>query len=227
MIRFIFLLILTTCSFSWSSSKLAKVTYIEGVSELIKNGRSKPLKVNMILKQGNIIKTGENSQVELTYFNGDVVRLSANSELQLEGREEGQGQPKLNKGNLWSNIKKLSNSEPRFQVKTSVATAAVRGTTFLVSVQDSSASIHLLEGKIDVGPNQPTSNKAKEATWGPPVEIEGPKEVTLDEWISLDPGQMIEVNWDGSYRASEFKTINNVDPRWLKMNQDRDKLLKR
>lgn len=227
MIRFITLLMLTMCTYAWSSSKLAKVTYIEGLSELIKNGRTKPLKVNMILKQGNIIKTGVNSSVELTYFNGDVIRLSPNSELVLEGREEGQGQPKLNKGNIWSNIKKLSNSEPRFQVKTSVATAAVRGTTFLVSAQDSSASIHLLDGKIDVGPNKPKASKSTAVAWGPPVEIDGPKEVTLDEWISLDPGQMIEVNWDGSYKASEFKTINTVDPRWLKMNEDRDKLLNR
>lgn len=223
MLRKLFILLTIMFSLGWSATKLAKVSYLEGQSYVIFKGKTKPLKVNMLLKTGSVIQTSKSSVVEITYLNGDVARIASNSELVLEGKEVGKGKPFLKKGNLWSNIKKLSSGTPDYKVKTSVATAAVRGTVFQVETNESGAAIHLIEGKVDVGPS--SSPKASETkTWGPPVEIGGPKEVSLSHWVSLDPGQLIQVNWDGTYYATETKVEDNE---WVKFNLKRDQALNR
>lgn len=227
MLKKLFILFTIMISVGWSATKLAKVSYLEGQSFVVFKGKTKPLKVNMLLKSGAVIRTKESSLVEITYLNGDVARIAPNSELLLEGKEVGKGKPFLKKGNLWSNIKKLSSGTPDYKVKTSVATAAVRGTVFQVETNDSGAAIHLIEGKVDVGPNQSDKavNKTSETkSWGPPVEINGPQEVTLSQWVSLDPGQLIQVNWDGTYFATESNVKNDE---WVKFNLKRDKALKR
>ena len=210
------LFILVSCL--WAAPKVAKVSYVEGKAFLFVKESKKKIKIGLVLKQGYTLKTESNSRLEITYLNGDVVRLDQNSEITLEGQPD-KGKPKLQKGKLWNNIKKLAKGNPDFKVSTNVATAAVRGTIFQVEASDSTASVHLFDGKVDVGPNKAPERDTN--SWGPPAEISGPAEVSMTTWVSLDPGQMINVNWDGSYKADKFKE-DDLDQAWLKFNQKRD-----
>ena len=210
-------------SILWAGSKIGKISYVEGVAQIIARGKTKAVKVNMVLKQGYTIVTQSDSRVEVTYSNGDIIRIDKNSSITLEGSAT-QGKPRLKKGDLWSNIKKLSKGKSGFQVQTPTATAAVRGTIFQVQVRDSSSTVKLFEGKVDVGP--PGKKEKTASTWGPPVEVSGPSEVTLDSWLSLDPGQMIHVNLDGTYLSESFDEAAAIDQSsWEKFNKARDKEL--
>ena len=199
-----------------AKSKKGKVTYIEGSAWVIKKNKEKPLKISSRIKPGQVIKTGASSRVEITFPAGHILRINEHSRVTL-GELEGKVKIKLDDGQIWSNIKKLQ-SNTSYEVNTSLATAAVRGTRFDVSVKDSSAAIALLDGSVEV-----EKNKKEEASpWGPPEEISGPKEVLESEWIRIDPGQLITLNWDGSHVISAMDSTETDS--WNSFNESRDSL---
>ncbi len=211
-----------------NASKVGKVTFISGSADLVKkSGKTKQVKVNLPVKAGQVYKTGDQSILEITYNNGTVLRLGENSDVVLTG--ENSSSPFLRKGKLWANIKKLANRKGTFNIKTVTATAAVRGTVFKVEAgADSSSTIGLYEGAVDVGPADTTKIKTPapaEPAWGKPTEIPGPYEVSLETWVRLNPGNEIHVKKDGKYKTS--KLADEKDDDWVKFNLQRDKSVSR
>jgi ferric-dicitrate binding protein FerR (iron transport regulator) len=168
----------------------------------------------MPVRIGQKLKTAQESKLEITLNNGTILRLDESTEIKLLGDLENFS-PLLIKGQIWNKVKKLSNFGDSYTVKTSIATAAVRGTAFNVSAQDSSTSVALYSGQVDVSKNQEPSESDNS-----PREISGPREVSLTDWIKIDPGQMIQMNWDGTY----LKASNPKNP-WVDFNQKRDSLM--
>jgi hypothetical protein len=214
------------------ADKIGQVSFVEGTASLVKENKEKALKVGAPIRAGDHLRTGADTQLEIRYANGSVIRIGEKSEVKLQGDET----PEVLKGRLWSNIQKVAKGGT-FQVKTPVATAAVRGTIFNVEVDSvknaagdsakASAHVALYEGKVDVGVEKPGQGAGETGGWGAVSEVSGPKEVSMQEWISLDPGQMIDVNWDGSYSSGKIdEKIDAVD-KWIRFNQERDKLVVR
>ncbi len=208
--------------FMGASKKVkTQVTFIEGKAWIVKKSKKKSIKLRSRLAAGTKVFTGEASKIELTFPSGHVLRIAENTEVILSEIDE-KIQIELNKGKLWSNIQKLSNHST-YEIKTSLATAAVRGTIFSVSSVDSNTQVGLYTGKVLVLPK--AIKKEDVGGWGPPKEIEGPKEVTVEEWIQIDPGQLIQLNWDGSKIMSKLDSVK-IDS-WKSFNQKRDSLVNR
>jgi len=229
------LLLLNLAAFA--APKLGKVKYIEGKAVLEQAGKSKNLRVNMRLKYGDKITTAEETRVEIQFLDGSVVRIGESSEILLAGKPDFPA-PQVKKGKLWANIQKMANGQ--FVVQTEAATAAVRGTVFRVeSTKDSLSIVALYNGAVDVGPKDTTTIAPKKdskttaqgapqvGSWGKPKEVSGPKEVSLEEWVRLDPGQMIEVSWGGKYAVSDIPTDQAAQNAWVQFNQQRDSQIER
>lgn len=222
---------------AFAAPKLGKVKYIEGKAVLEQAGKTKNLRVNMRLKYGDKIITAEETRVEVQFLDGSVVRIAESSEIFLAGKPDFPA-PQVKKGKLWANIQKMKSGQ--FVVQTEAATAAVRGTVFRVeSTKDSLSIVALYNGAIDVGPKDTTSIAPKSVSkttaqgapqkgnWGPPKEVSGPSEVSLEEWVRLDPGQMIEVNWNGKYSVSDIPADQAAQNSWIQFNQQRDSQIER
>lgn len=220
------IIFLMAMAFSPTWANLARVSYIEGKATIFSGKRERPVRVNTVLKSGDIIKTGSETLLEIQYGKGSVIRIGENAEFTLKG-DDNVGGVELNKGRVWANVQKLATGQ--FGVTTPVATAAVRGTIFRVDADvDSSSTVALYQGKVDVGPPDTTNLQAPakvDAAWGPPVEVPGPYEVTLETWIRLNPGKQIHVRWGGAYSTSRIS--ESEGDAWIKWNQTRDEALKR
>ncbi len=193
-----------------SADKIGKVTVVNGGVYEIEN-KDKKVKVGKPVFLGDEYKTTAGSVLEITYLNGSVIRLNENGQLKLEGSLT-EAKPVVVKGELWSNVKKLNQAKATFDVKTQVATAAVRGTQFNVTVasNDSSMEVKLFSGKVEL---MPSSLVRK--------EIAGPQEVTLEQWVAIEPGQLVKMNWDGTFIKEKIPTELSD---WVKKNLALDSL---
>ncbi|HSQ41224.1 MAG TPA: hypothetical protein VLM37_02970, partial [Fibrobacteraceae bacterium] len=63
------------------------------------------------------------------------------------------------------------------------------------------------------------------AAWGPPTEVAGPYEVTMETWIRLDPGKEINVRWGGKYATKDINSKVDAQSTWVQFNQKRDQEL--
>jgi len=208
------------------AGQLGKVSYVEGEAFLLEKGKEKPLKVNQKIELGDKIHTGAESVAEVTYAQGTVIRIGEKSDVTLSGAEVA-GNVNVSQGKVWANVHKLASG--KFAVTTPVATAAVRGTVFRVdAAADSSSTIALYNGRVDVGPADTTKLKAEApsgAAWGPPTQVAGPYEVTMETWVHLDPGKEINVRWGGKFATHDIDATSDAQNKWIKFNQDRDKEL--
>jgi FecR protein len=147
-------------------SKLkAKVVEFKGTVEVgssenkltqIKDGK-KPK-----LSEGDWIKCGSSSEARVDFGYGRIAVVSANSIVQLEQlakyRKGGKGVSTklfLKGGEVYSAIKSLKKKDDKYEVRTPTATAAVRGTRFVVRYNDrpprkGETSVKVLEGVVDV-----------------------------------------------------------------------------
>lgn len=139
------------------SSKLPqgeiRVFQVKGVVEIVdrENNVIERVKRGQVLKQGVILKSGEDSGALLMLSNGSTMNLGANSRFEIavflqESFDQSKGRfamlkedPStskmhafLHQGELLGNVKKLHTSST-FAVETPTGTAGVRGTTFYVS----------------------------------------------------------------------------------------------
>ena len=92
-----------------------------------------------VLSPGDIIRTGADSRAVLTYFEGSTVSIEPSSELaidQAHATAEGDTVVVMtqNLGRTWHVVTKLITGGSKYEVRTTAATATVRGTAFEVGV---------------------------------------------------------------------------------------------
>ncbi len=127
----------------------------------------KKINVEEILQMGDYLKTDKDSFCELQMVKRGVFRIEPSSELHLATlvnvNNNIHSKFKLEKGALGLKPKKLKTGEV-FEVHTESAVAAVRGTKFLVSVDETgNTKVSVVEGKVSVKPSISSIEKAKEA----------------------------------------------------------------
>lgn len=154
----IFLLTLSClCSTLFSSDKkmVAIVTTVKKNVEVRKAETEVWLKVKVgdFLHEGDYVKTGKNSEADISFITGVRINLKEDTEIEIKQTraEEKGNETKLEvfKGKLFNKVRKLS----RMEIKTPQAIAAVRGTEFGVEVSDLTR-IYVLEGLVDVWNSQ-------------------------------------------------------------------------
>ncbi len=210
------------------------VTAVEKDAYLIRNGKLKELTVNTLVQPGDTIKTGKTGRVEIIINRESISRIKENSEVAINRFRNANDKNSstvldLNKGNVWTKVKRFTDKLSRFQLTLPTAIAGVHGTVYESSVNnDNSAEVKVFEGEVGVkkrpeDKEDPKTTEVFEVSG--PTEVAGPTEVSMEQWLHIVRSmQKISISKDGSPSAvTSFK--NEKNDTWEEWNLERDRQL--
>ena len=104
------------------------------------NGDFGPVDDGSVLGPTDTVRTGADARAVLTYFEGSTVEIEPNSELTIDQAHANPNGSTIilmtqTVGQTWHVVTHLVNSDSRYEVHTTAATASVRGTAFQVGVE--------------------------------------------------------------------------------------------
>ncbi|MFW5813187.1 MAG: FecR family protein [Fibrobacterota bacterium] len=220
---------LVLCSLSIAKEPEARITRVDGKAEITRKGssRSRSVRINMPVSVGDQVSSGKESMVEITFKQGEVVRMDENSILNVEKSDDKTVRTSSRIGNIWINMKKISKRRD-FKLASPTAVAAIRGTIFHMGTdKDSTTAVSVFDGKVAVGLNeQVKKNLQSQESFGEPHEVPGPEEVpgpyevSLDQWMEIVAGQKISVRKDGKYATEELNRVQGDE--FMKKNMEYD-----
>jgi hypothetical protein len=112
---------------------------------------------NMILQTGDKIKTDPGAKATITFFDGSIIDLNGNTEISLDklsGKTASSAkiiQITQEIGETTSRVVKLVDPVSRYEISTTSAVAAVRGSTMVVRVTlDKMTQVYNVEGTISI-----------------------------------------------------------------------------
>lgn len=196
---------------AWAAGVAGKTTYVKGQVQKGPTvaGPFATLKRGQRVGEHEVIKTGPESRVELTFSDGSRLRLPSNSTMQLgpaRGAQAGiPSEVRLSAGSLWAQITKALGGDAKFAVKTNNAVAGVRGTVLQVfTAPDGSTITVVYEGQVAVTNAVGALEKVVDS---------GKGNVVLPDGTVLDPEDM---------QALLDKAAAMLEPDWMNWNQQRD-----
>jgi hypothetical protein len=101
----------------------------------------------MKIGTGDSLKTGEDGYVLITFFDGSVMEVEADTEISVEELSEASGGSttvRINQviGNTLNRVENLVDSSSKYEVETLAGSAVVRGTIFSMAVDRDRGVIH-------------------------------------------------------------------------------------
>lgn len=125
----------------------------EGGAEVVRDGQPLESKTGTKLKLSDSVKVKPDSRVSIILKGGNVVRVEANSEVEIssltyEGENIGSAILKLKSGRIWSRVGSVAN-EGNFQVETPTSVASVRGTSFNTDYLMNTSAFHSSVNQIE------------------------------------------------------------------------------
>jgi ferric-dicitrate binding protein FerR (iron transport regulator) len=216
----------------------ARITLLTGKAYLSREGgrKSKPLKTNDVVRQGDTIQTGENARIEILLPDKSYIRFGENTKFFLEAASLNQKERtrdisiRMLLGKVWAKASKLFSGRGRFAISTRTAVAGVRGTVYRMNVnEDSSAVVKVYYGEVLVSSKeQAETQKGLQPAAGPkpmagPHPIPGPHAVSLKEWMHIVSSmQQILIKSDGT-ASKPFRFSPEADEdEWVHWNKKRD-----
>jgi hypothetical protein len=198
----------------------ARIQLIQGSANVYRAASAKIVaaRVGMPVGVGDTLRSQEESFVEVLFDNGEVIRLDENSVLAIDRLDSQNAESSLPVGRVWVNMKKIV-SHRSFDVSTPTAVAAIRGTIYNMRAgEDQSVDVSVYDGKVAVGPSAGLKKKLqstpsdKPAGGEPvevpgPTEIQGPHEVTLEQWQTIVAGMRIKIAPHGAFSTSKLEKI--------------------
>lgn len=220
----------------------AKITIVEGDIFVVKNNNKIKAKKGTVINSKDKIITNNKSKVEITFPDKTKLRINQNSEVLLSpmsSKKEKYSFLKVLKGQIWANV--INKGEGRFAIKAKNSVFAVMGTTFDVNNTSNNTEMSVFDGSVGVTANKDDNqlkeqikelhleiddNKKSESNSlsvhqieKPIQAVEGPKQVTMEEWIEITKNQKITIDDNGNSVVSEISKDND----WTKWNKDLDK----
>ena len=126
---------------SFAADKIGQIKVSSGEVTILRNGQMIPAEAGTELQESDIIKTGANSAVGMTFTDNSRISLGPDSELSLEAyayRKPGKPDSfdaRLNDGSLTAASGKIVKSRPlAMRVLTPTTVLGVKGTEFAVRV---------------------------------------------------------------------------------------------
>lgn len=220
-----------------ATSSVGSVSYVEGqvLRARAKSQSFNRLKRGAKLYEGDVLKTKAKSKFEARLKDGSMLRLGADTQLQLrtlsfdrsEPRRKKKVRAKLFFGRVWASVTSLFGSESSFEVETPNAVAGVRGTQFTATATEGGdTTVRVYSGKVLVS-NEPIY-KEKGATKENRKEVPGPQEISKDAWEKLvaEAMQQVRVAANGDMSAAESFAMGATpeDAEWEEWNAKRDAL---
>jgi len=211
-----------------------KVNYLEGKALV----QDKELQIGQFLTPPVEIKVKEKSKLELVLPDGSVLRFNENTTLTLvkalydEKNSKREMKTQLMLGECWASVKKLMAKDNKFELETPTAVAGVAGTKYRAVVAAEYNRFLVYDGKIQVG-YRPVSEEYKPGKSlmaqrvSGPKKVEGPKRVSLQEWLVIvGAGYEFVLYPDGRFAPpKKFALEEDEQNPWVRWNKERDKLL--
>ena len=190
----------------------AKVSLVMGQATILRaNTPGKiAVKIGLQLLPEDVVMTGPGSKLNITLKNSGVVRVGQNSKIIMSSllkKDDGNSEQKINvqAGKIILGLKKLQKNSS-FDVETPTAVAGVRGTSFMVDVQENENNAFPYFVKV----NQKKNITTKVAVLAGAVEFstpEGEKPV------------MVKSLKEATLQGSDFDNIKIVDIKRLSLEQ--------
>lgn len=229
--------------FSRSEERKGIVAFAEGevrkqppASEMWENAP-----VQSAVNSGEKVRTYQMSRAELELIQLDIIRLAPKTTILLDRLYEETREKKLatsikvEKGEIWASVHEV-NAETEFDISAPVAAAAITGTVLRMTVRDDSTTqLKVYKGEVKIT-NAPEKPKTEEKPSGKPTQIEGPKpiqgphEVSLDEWVYIVKGmQQITIDPKGIVLSMGQFSRKDMDEQtdWVKWNAQREDIRQR
>lgn len=178
------------------ASRRAIVTLASGTGSIRRaNGAIEPLKANASLGKGDAVTTGPDGYAELVIDNQSILRLNRGTEVRLSSIQEPRSPNSkdqrpyvtrlaLLRGKTWTHVQKWAGAIVNYQIQLPTAIAGVHGTVFETEVAaDSSGAVGVIEGEVGVGGGPDTVAPPRRSL--APKQVEGPREIGIDQWIRL------------------------------------------
>jgi len=146
------------CAGAWAAPVKAKLVGVKGdvTARATMDAAWEKAAEGAMLPEGASVKTGADGEVSLVWPGGTAAKVYPLSILKVEASSRAGGASKtelnMEKGRVMSKVAKLQTSDSVFTVKTPVATAGVRGTTFDTAIDPASnqATVAVVEGSVYV-----------------------------------------------------------------------------
>ncbi|MBI3396439.1 MAG: FecR domain-containing protein, partial [Spirochaetia bacterium] len=134
-----------------NEQKTARLTMINGSVHVLNNGTERAINLGDYLLPGDTLKTEKTATAEIFVKGQGLMKVSENSEIQMGAiLAQGQTSVEVRAGSAAMFLKK-QDRQGEFTVKSPTAVAGVRGTSFLVTVDDKSTTrFALVEGAIEL-----------------------------------------------------------------------------
>ena len=220
-----------------SLQKKGRVTYAKG------RVKRKPLDqdlwhnapINTEVLSGDKVRTFRGSRAEINLAELDVIRLAPKTTVdivklyrEMEDKKA-ETQIVVNSGEIWADIHEIE-SDTKFDISSSVASAAITGTRLRLKVNaDSTTTLKVYKGEVYFT-NAPEKTSLEPKTIKPhqiegPHEVQGPHEVSLKEWLYIVKS-MQEITVDNKGKVVSAKSFDLSDrdeqTKWVKWNTARD-----
>jgi hypothetical protein len=218
----------------------ARISLIEGSAERMPAGATewKSLGVDDMLKDGDQVKTGDQSRMELLLPDASRLRFAGNTRFRITRIDVAKGKAQRDikihvaLGRTWANVSQALGVKSGFELTSENAVAGVRGTVYRMNVNDDqSALVRVYDGEVAVsgGGEVPSEKGPPSPLYTTPHKIEGPKpvpgprKVSMEEWVYIVKSmQQIRVSADGiAEPPREFTEAEDRDP-WVDWNKERD-----
>jgi hypothetical protein len=210
---------------------VATVAYLSGTGErAVGDNDFKQVAQGASLAEGDRIRTGQSSRMELKLKDGSLVRLGEKSEIKLRAASFG---PKVNQrrfdaklfaGRLWAAVTKMVGGDATFEVETANAVAGVRGTRFGATVDATGeTTVRVYDGSVLVS-NRPVYAQAG-ATKAKRVQVAGPQEISKKQWTEMVAAamQLVRVSAAGEIsQPQSFAMTDAATDDWEAWNSARD-----
>ncbi|MEO8513388.1 MAG: FecR family protein [Ignavibacteria bacterium] len=144
------------------------------------------LEKNNVLKLGEEITTGDNSNLELEFWDGSTIKMGPNSKIKISGDMcDRRTLIEQTTGKVWTKVKKLLGGQ-KYEVKTDRNGGGVRGTEFSIEITGDEEIIRVFEGSFEVHPPSKgltSSNDAKNFEQATKDYQTG--KITMEEYIKI------------------------------------------
>ena len=217
-----------------AAASRAVATLVEGEVQMMAGGDNTWIKLspNAILKGGDKVRVLDNGRLEMVLDNRSVLRLSANSTLELKEVER---QPKketyrfaLSLGKMWTRVTRLLGFGSKYQVDTPTAITAVQGTVYDLQVDaNQQTRVRVHSGNLQVynpfaGDLAPGEKVPKLQE---PTRVPGPTRISREAWeqLLLQQYQQVTLGREGRSTISAFDLDKARKEAWVRWNEAREK----
>ena len=216
-----------------AAASRAVATLVEGEVQIMAEGDNtwRSLGPNAILKGGDKVRVLDNGRLELVLDNRSVLRLAANSTLELKEVERKPEKETyrfaLSLGKMWTRVTQLLGFGSKYQVDTPTAITAVQGTVYDLQVDsDQQTRVRVHSGSVQVynpfaGDLAPGEKVPKLQE---PTRVPGPTRISREAWeqLLLQQYQQVTLGRDGRSSISAFDLDAARREAWVRWNEARD-----